>query len=73
MKAPIRHMGNSQGASPQKKLAPEIRHGDVVHLHGKTPSIEVRKPTKLRKGWTNAARHMHNGEEDHLLDQVTLS
>ncbi len=68
MKSRIVQIGNSRGIRLPKVLLEEAQLQDEVELEAEPGRIVIRKGTRPRAGWAAAARRMHEGGEDRLLD-----
>ena len=71
MKAKIIRIGNSRGVRIPKPLLEEAGLEDEVHLRVVEDGIVIEPAGKPRAGWSEAARALHERQEDDLLDDVT--
>jgi antitoxin MazE len=71
MKSRIVQIGNSRGIRLPKILLEEAELSDEVELEAEPGRIVIRRGTRPRTGWAEAARRMRELDEDHLLDPAT--
>ena len=64
-------IGNSRGIRLPKPLIAEAGLTDEVELHVREGAIVIERASTPRAGWAEAAKEMHERDEDLLLDQST--
>lgn len=64
----IVRIGNSHGIRIPKPLLEEARLKDAVDITVENGALVVRPVRKVREGWAEAARLMHERGDDVLLD-----
>jgi antitoxin MazE len=65
----IVRIGNSRGIRVPKVLLEQAQLPDEVELHAEPGRLIVRALRRPRDGWSDAARAMHEREDDRLLDR----
>ena len=73
MKTRVIRIGNSHGIRIPKTLLDQYRLQDEVELEVVNDYLVIRSATKLRSGWADAFREMHERRDDRLLGQESLS
>ena len=68
MKTKIVRIGNSQGVRIPKPLLEQAGLEDEVRLRVVESGIIIESRSNPREGWADAARLVHEREEDGLLD-----
>jgi antitoxin MazE len=68
MKTRLVRTGNSRGIRLPKPLIAQAGLTDEVELHVKDGAIVIERSSTPRAGWAQAAREMHERDEDSLLD-----
>lgn len=68
MKARLVQIGNSRGIRLPKPLIEEVGLEDEVELHVREGAIVIVPANGPRTGWEDAAREMHERDEDQLLE-----
>lgn len=68
MKTKIVRIGNSQGVRIPKPLLEQAGLEDEVRLRVVESGIIIEARSNPREGWADAARLVHDREEDGLLD-----
>ena len=71
MKSRIVQIGNSRGIRLPKVLLEEAQLSDEVELEAEPGRIVIRRGSRPRAGWADAARRMRERDEDRLLDPTT--
>jgi antitoxin MazE len=71
MKSRIVQIGNSRGIRLPKVLLEEVQLADEVELKAEPGRIVIRRGSRPRAGWADAARRMRERDEDRLLDSTT--
>lgn len=69
MRAKLISIGNSRGVRLPKPLIREVGLTDEVEIRVREKRIEISPVTGTRSGWAEAARLLHNRNEDASLDQ----
>jgi antitoxin MazE len=69
----IVQIGNSKGIRVPKVLLEHAQLPDEVELHAENGRLIVRAARKPRAGWADAAKAMHDGSEDEMLDASTTN
>jgi antitoxin MazE len=64
----IVRIGNSKGIRIPKALLEEAQLKDEVDIAVENGALVVRPVRRVREGWAEAARAMHEAGEDRLLD-----
>jgi antitoxin MazE len=64
----IVRIGNSRGIRVPKALLEQAQLSDEVELQAEPGRLVVRTSRRIRDGWSEAARAMHEREDDRLLD-----
>jgi antitoxin MazE len=70
-KTRIVQIGNSRGIRVPRALLEQADLPEEVELQAQPGRIIVRAARRSRSGWADAARAMHEREEDALLDRPT--
>ena len=65
----IVRIGNSRGFRVPKALLEQAQLPEMVELHAEPGRLVVRPCRRTREGWAEAARAMHEREDDGLLDE----
>ena len=73
MKAKLVQIGNSRGVRLPKPMIEEAGLKENVDIHVKEGSIIITSNLKLRSGWAESAKQMHNRNEDILIDEATAT
>ena len=68
MRSRIVRIGNSKGIRIPKTLLEEAQLKDAVDITVENGALVVRPVRKVREGWAEAFRAMHERGEDKLLD-----
>lgn len=68
MKARLVQIGNSRGIRLPKLLIEEVGLEDEVELRVREGAIVIYPANGPRAGWEEAAREMHECDDDHLLE-----
>ena len=68
MKTKIVRIGNSQGVRIPKPLLEQAGLEDEVRLRVTDEGIVIEARSQPRAGWADAAKRLHDREEDGLLD-----
>lgn len=68
MRSRIVRIGNSHGIRIPKPLLEEARLKDAVDITVENGALVVRPVRKVREGWAEAFRLMHERGEDRLLE-----
>jgi antitoxin MazE len=71
MKARLVRIGNSRGIRLPKSLIAQAGLTDEVELHVREGAIILERATTPRSGWAEAAKQMHESNEDLILDPAT--
>jgi len=71
VKTRLVRIGNSRGIRLPKPLIAEAGLTDEVELHVREGAIVIERASTPRAGWAEAAKEMHERDEDLLLDQST--
>ncbi|HEX9698587.1 MAG TPA: AbrB/MazE/SpoVT family DNA-binding domain-containing protein [Acidobacteriota bacterium] len=72
MKAKIIRIGNSKGIRLPKPVIEQVGLAQEVELEVREGEIVI-SPTRLRSGWSEAARALSAQGEDQLLDDTPTS
>jgi len=70
-KTRIIRIGNSRGIRVPKALLDQAQLPEEVEVQAQPGRLVVRGVRRPRAGWAEAARMMHQRDEDHLLDEPT--
>jgi antitoxin MazE len=73
MKAHLVRIGNSRGIRLPKTIIEQAGLTDEVELGVRDGAVIIARATSARSGWAEAARQMHQRDEDRLLDASTLT
>jgi len=73
MKTKIVRIGNSRGVRIPKPFLEQAGLENAVILRVVEDGIVIEAADKPRSGWTEAARALHERQEDGLLDEVVLT
>ncbi len=73
MKARLVRIGNSRGVRLPKPLIAQAGLTDEVELRVRDGAIVIERASSPRAGWSEAAKEMHERDEDLLLDPLTPS
>ena len=68
MKAKLVRIGNSRGVRLPKPLIEEAGLPDEVELEVRKGAIVISPADGVRSGWEDAARTMHERDDDELVD-----
>jgi antitoxin MazE len=68
MKTRLVRIGNSRGIRLPKPLIAQAGLTDEVELHVRDGAIVIERASTPRAGWAQAAKEMHERDEDLLLD-----
>ncbi len=68
MKTRLVRIGNSRGIRLPKPLIVQAGLTDEVELHVREGAIVIERASIPRAGWAQAAKEMHERDEDQLLD-----
>jgi len=71
MKTRLVRIGNSRGIRLPKPLIVQAGLTEEVELHVREGAIVIEPASKLRAGWAQAAKQMHERDEDRLVDPPT--
>jgi antitoxin MazE len=71
MRAKLIRIGNSRGVRLPKPMIEEARLADEVELRVVNGALVIRSAGPPRAGWAEAARRMHDRNDDRLLDAPT--
>ncbi len=71
MKTRLVRIGNSRGIRLPKPLIEEAGLTDEVELRVKDGTIVIEPAATPRSGWADAAKGMHEWDDDRLLDPPT--
>jgi antitoxin MazE len=70
-KARLIRIGNSRGVRLPKALIEQAQLSDEVELTAERGRVIVQAVREPRIGWAEAAKRMHESEDDRLLDAPT--
>ena len=73
MRTRLVRIGNSRGVRLPKSLIAQAGLSDEVELHVRDGAIILEPAASVRSGWEEAAKEMHERDEDRLLDPVTYT
>ncbi len=73
MKARLVRIGNSRGIRLPKPLIAQAGLTDEVEIRVKDGAIVIERASTPRAGWSEAAKKMHEHDEDLLMDPPTSS
>lgn len=73
MKTHLIRIGNSRGVRLPKPLIAQAGLTDEVRLRVRDGGILIEPATPSRSGWAEAAREMHQRNEDSLLEPYTVT
>jgi antitoxin MazE len=71
MKTRLVRIGNSRGVRLPKLLIAQAGLTDEVELHVKDGVIVIERASTPRAGWLEAAKQIHDRDEDVLLGPLT--
>ncbi len=71
MKTHLVRIGNSRGVRLPKTIIVQAGLTDEVELGVRDGTIVIASATSVRSGWADAARQMHERDEDRLFDSPT--
>lgn len=71
MKTRLVRIGNSRGIRLPKPLIIQAGLTEEVELHVRDGAIVIERASTPRAGWAEAAKEMHERDEDQLLDPLT--
>lgn len=71
MKTRLVRIGNSRGIRLPKPLIAQAGLTDEVELHVTDRAIVIERASIPREGWAQAAKEMHERDEDRLSDSPT--
>lgn len=72
MKTNLVRVGNSRGIRIPKVFLEQCHLQDEVEVEVRDNHLEIRPATKLRRGWEEVFRLMHEQGDDSLLDKESL-
>ena len=70
MRARLISIGNSKGLRLPRALIQQCGLGDEIELEVKADGLLVKPVRKLREGWEESFRQMHENGDDRLLDEA---
>jgi len=68
MKTRLVRIGNSRGVRLPKAIIDQAGLTEEVELGVRAGAVIIARATSGRSGWADAARHMHQRDDDQLLD-----
>lgn len=68
MKTRLVRIGNSRGVRLPKAIINQAGLTEEVELGVRDGAVIIARATSARSGWADAARHMHQRDDDQLLD-----
>jgi antitoxin MazE len=71
MKTRLVRIGNSRGVRLPKAIIAQAGLTDEVELGVRDGAIVIARVTSARSGWADAARQVHQRDDDRLLDAST--
>jgi antitoxin MazE len=71
MKTRLVRIGNSRGVRLPKTIIAQAGLTEEVELGVRDGAVVIARVTSARSGWTDAARQMHQCDEDRLIDAPT--
>ena len=71
MKTRLVRIGNSRGIRLPKPLIAQAGLTEDVELHVKDGAIVIERASTPRAGWAQAAKEMHERDEDRLVPPTT--
>jgi antitoxin MazE len=71
LKSSLTRIGNSQGIRIPKAIVEQLGLQHGVELEVENNQLVVRPLKRVRQGWAEAAKAMHDAGEDKLLDPET--
>jgi len=71
MKTHLVRIGNSRGVRLPKTIIAQAGLTDEVELGVRDGAVIIARATSVRSGWADAAKQMHQRDEDRLLDAPT--
>ena len=71
MKTRLVRIGNSRGVRLPKTVIVQAGLTDEVELDVRDGAVVIARSTSARSGWADAARQMHQRDEDRLVDAPT--
>ena len=73
MKTRLVRIGNSRGIRLPKPLIAQVGLTEEVELHVRDGAIVIERASMPRAGWAQAAREMHERDEDRLVAPFTAT
>jgi antitoxin MazE len=73
LKTRLVQIGNSKAIRLPKTVIATAQLPDEVELQAEPGRIVISSAKRARQGWADAARLMHEREEDHLIDESVLT
>ena len=73
MKTALVQIGNSRGIRIPKAFLEQCQLRDKVELELRDDHLVVRPASRPRSRWEDAFRHMHEHQDDALVDKEALS
>jgi antitoxin MazE len=70
MRAKLVPIGNSKGIRLPRAVIEQCALEDEIELEVKKDHLVIRPVKKLREGWEEAFKKMHNAGDDKLLDET---
>jgi len=71
MKTHLVRIGNSRGVRLPKTIITQAGLTDEVELGVRDGAVIIARATSARAGWADAAKQMHQRDEDRLIDAPT--
>ena len=71
MKTRLVRIGNSRGVRLPKAIIAQAGLTDEIELGVRDGAVVIARAASARSGWADAARQMHQPEENRLLDATT--
>jgi antitoxin MazE len=68
MKTRLVRIGNSRGVRLPKAIIAQAGLTEEVELGVRDGAVVIARTSQARSGWAEAARQMHQRDEDHLLE-----
>jgi len=73
MKTRLVRIGNSRGVRLPKAIIAQAGLTEEVELDVRDGAVVIARAASARSGWADAARQMHQRDEDRLFDAPTLT
>jgi antitoxin MazE len=73
MKAKLVQIGNSRGVRLPKPIIEEAQLEDEVDIHVREGSVIITSMAKVRAGWAESAKELHDQKADVLVDAYTAT